>query len=57
MTPSLLPRYLLGLAGTLVGAAGTEFTGSMLPLALGASFTLLVTFDVVRRLRVRSRRD
>lgn len=57
MTRSLLPRYLLGLAGTLAGAAGTELTGSMLPLALGASFALLVTFDVVRRLRARSRRS
>ena len=45
-----LGRYLLGLAATFVGAWGAQLTGSMLPLALGASTTLMCTVPLVRRL-------
>ena len=56
MPHSTLHRYLIGLAGTVAGAAGSELTGSMVPLAVGASLTVIVTFDVVVRLiRGRSR--
>lgn len=44
----LLSHYLTGLAATFAGALGTEVTGSMLPLALGASVTLMWTVPVVR---------
>lgn len=46
----ILSHYLAGMAGTFAGALGTEVTGSMLPLALGASVTLMCTVPVVRSL-------
>jgi hypothetical protein len=52
-----LQQYLLGLCATLLGAAGSELTGSMLPLALGAAWTVMVTLNVLRRIRTRSKRD
>jgi hypothetical protein len=54
---ALLPRYLCGLAATLAGAAATELTGSLMPLALGASFTLICTAGVVRRIRAAARKS
>ncbi len=54
---TITQRYLVGLGATFAGAGLTELTGSMLPLALGASFTLIVTLDVVRRIRARARRE
>lgn len=50
-------RYLVGLCATFAGAAVSELTGSMLPLALGAAWTLIVTIDVVRRIRTPSHRN
>ena len=49
-------RYLIGQSGTFAGAWGTELTGSMIPLALGASFTLLCTAPLVREIWIRGRR-
>lgn len=51
----LLYRYLTGLCATFAGAWGTELTDSMLPLALGASATLLCTLPVVKSLWKRQR--
>jgi hypothetical protein len=48
---ALFRRYLCGLAATFAGAAGTDWSGSMWPLALGASLSLVCTVDVVRRMR------
>ena len=50
-----LRHYLAGLSATFAGALGTEITGSMLPLALGASVTLMCTVPVVRSLWNRRR--
>lgn len=50
-----LRHYLAGLSATFAGALGTELTGSMLPLALGASVTLMCTVPVVRSLWNRRR--
>ena len=55
--PSLLRRYLIGLSATFCGAAISDATGSLLPLALGAAWTVVVTADVVREHRARSRRQ
>ena len=43
-------RYLAGLCATFVGAWATDVTGSMLPLALGASIALMCTVPLVRTL-------
>jgi hypothetical protein len=51
--PQLFRLYGAGLACTLLGAWLTEVTGSMLPLALGASVTLMCTFQVVKSIRTR----
>lgn len=51
-----LRRYLAGLCATFVGAWATGETGSMLPLALGASVTLMCTVPLVRSLWKRPRR-
>lgn len=48
-------RYLAGLCATFAGAWATELTGSMLPLALGASVTLMCTVPLVRKLWTRRR--
>lgn len=51
MNPSReLRRYFAGLFATFVGAWATEVTESMLPLALGASITLMCTVPLVRKL-------
>jgi hypothetical protein len=42
--------YLAGLCATFAGAWATGESGSMLPLALGASVTLMCTVPLVRRL-------
>jgi len=52
---ALLQRYFGGLAATFVGAWLTDVTGSMLPLALGASVTLMCTVSLVRHLWSRKR--
>ena len=49
-------RYLVGLSATFAGAWGTDLTGSMIPLALGASFTLLSTAPLVREIWTRGRK-
>ena len=47
--------YLIGISATLAGAWVTEWTGSMLPLALGAAFTLMCTARVVHAVWTRKR--
>ena len=49
-------RYLAGLCATFAAAWATDVTGSMLPLALGASVTLMCTVPLVRTLWGRLRR-
>jgi hypothetical protein len=49
----LFRLYGIGLACTFVGAWLTEVSGSMLPLALGASVTLMCTFRVVKTIRAK----
>jgi uncharacterized membrane protein (UPF0136 family) len=49
----LLWGYLQGLAFIVAGAAMTEWTGSLIPLALGASAAVLRTLSVVRALASR----
>ena len=49
-------RYLIGLFATFAGAWGTDLTGSMIPLALGASVALMCTAALVREIRTRGRR-
>ncbi|MBC8055517.1 MAG: hypothetical protein H7Y61_02935 [Rhizobiales bacterium] len=51
----ILRDYLVGLGATFAGALGTQLTGSMIPLALGASLTLMCTVPVVKRLWNRRR--
>ena len=51
-----LRAYLAGLCATFAGAWVTEVTGSMLPLALGASVALMCTASLVRSLLRRRRR-
>ena len=53
---TVVRRYLIGMAATLVGAWTTELTGSMLPLAMGAAITLICTATVVREVWTRKRR-
>lgn len=50
-----LRTYLAGLCATFAGAWGAELTGSMLPLALGASLTLMCTVPLVRKVWRRRR--
>jgi hypothetical protein len=45
---SLLSLYSAGLACTFAGAGLTELTGSFVPLAMGASVTVMCTVHVVR---------
>ncbi len=45
-----LRRYVAGLCATFVGAWAADLTGSMIPLALGASINLMCTVPLVRRL-------
>lgn len=49
-------RYLIGLSATFAGAWGTELTGSMLPLALGASVSLMCTAPLVMEIWARGRK-
>jgi hypothetical protein len=51
-----LKRYLLGLLATATGAAFINDTGSMWPLALGASVSVMFTAPLVRSLWTRVRR-
>ena len=48
-------RYLVGLSATFAGAWGMDLTGSMMPLALGASFTLICTVPLVKEIWARGR--
>jgi len=50
----VLRAYLVGLSCTLLGAWGTESTGSMLPLALGAAATVMQTVATVKAVWRRS---
>lgn len=50
---SKLGLYLLGHLAILLGAWGTELSGSMLPLALGASAGLMLGAPLVRQLTAR----
>ena len=52
---SALRLYLGGLCATFGGAWLTEVTGSMLPLAMGASVTLMCTAPLVSKLWNRRR--
>jgi hypothetical protein len=45
-----LRRYFLGLAATATGAAFVNQAGSMWPLALGASFSIVCTAQLVAAL-------
>jgi hypothetical protein len=40
--------YLVGLSWTVLGAWGVELTGSLVPLALGASLSVMQTVVTVR---------
>jgi len=51
--PQLFRLYGVGLACMFVGAWFTELSGSLLPLALGASVTLMCTFQVVKTIRAK----
>ncbi len=51
--PQLFRLYGVGLACMFVGAWLTEVSGSLLPLALGASVTLMCTFQVVKSIRAK----
>lgn len=46
-------RYLAGLASTLAGAWLSSAFGSMIPLAMGASFSLTCTAPLVRQIWTR----
>jgi len=48
-------RYLGGLGAIFVGAWLMDVTGSMLPLALGASVSLMCTLPWVRQIWARKR--
>ena len=50
-----LRRYMAGLCATFAGAWAADLTDSMLPLALGASITVMCTVPLVRRLWTRRR--
>lgn len=47
-------RCLFGLSATFADTWGTELTGSMIPLALGASVTLMCTAPLVKDIWTRS---
>ena len=51
-----LLRYTFALGATFIGAYLTEPTGSLLPLALGASALLLCTWTLVRAIWVGGRK-
>jgi hypothetical protein len=51
--PQLFRLYGAGLACTFVGAWLTEVSGSLVPLALGASATVMCTFHVVKAIRAK----
>lgn len=51
-----LGLYLLGHVAILLGAWGTDASGSMLPLALGASAALMLSVPLLRQLLARWRR-
>lgn len=51
-----LPRYIAGLLATFVGAWLSGVTQSMLPLALGASLSLMCTVPLVRQIWTRKQR-
>lgn len=51
-----LRRYTFALGATFIGAYLTEPTGSLLPLALGASALLLSTWTLAKALWVRGGR-
>ena len=51
-----LGLYLLGHVAILLGAWGTEQTGSMLPLAMGSSAALMLAAPLVLQLAARFRR-
>jgi hypothetical protein len=57
MRKHVLRQYFVGLAATFAGAWLTDLTGSMLPLAMGASLSLLCTAPLVRQLWTRRRKD
>jgi len=48
------PLYAIGLGCVLAGAWLNEVSGSLIPLALGASASLMCTFRVVKRIRARA---
>ena len=45
-----LRAYLLGLVGVAVGAGLSDWSGSLLPLALAGSAALMLTASLVRRI-------
>lgn len=49
--PQLFRLYAAGLGCTFGGAWLTEVSGSLLPLALGASVTLMCTVQVIKSIR------
>jgi hypothetical protein len=51
--PHLFRLYAAGLACTFVGAWLTQVSGSFLPLSLGASVTLMCTFQVIKSIRAK----
>lgn len=50
-------RYLVGLTATFAGAWVTDLTNSMVPLALGASVSLMCTAPLVRQIWTRKRKQ
>ena len=51
-----LRAYLLGLGGVVVGAGLSDWSGSLLPLALAGSAALMLTVSLVRRIAAARRR-
>lgn len=51
-----LPLYAFGLACLFVGAWASEMSGTMVPLAMGASAALMCTVRVVQRIRAKHTR-
>lgn len=47
MSSRILTAYLLGLAATIAGAWLAEVTGSFIPVALGAAFTIVQTVATI----------
>jgi len=54
---STFARYIAGLLATAVGAGFTNRAGSMWPLALGASFSVMCTVPLVTQLWKRKRAE